>query len=125
MERPPSAPRPASPRAGLYLEVERLTAEFLERAPAAEAPEIERFVRQREELLERIQAAPEGPAAEAESSAAAIRRMLDLDRELLVLLEARKADVRRQLAEVGQRRQPLGVYRGPNPDTSTYLDRTG
>jgi hypothetical protein len=113
-----------SERPGLYLEAERLTAEFLERAPAAEAPEIERFVRQREALLERIQAAPEVSAGEADASAGAIRRMLDLDRKLLALLEARKAEVRRQLAEVTQARRPLAAYRGPDPDTSTFVDRT-
>lgn len=130
MSRPSASLLPGEP-AQLYGQALRLTEELRARLREGDDAGAEAFSRQREALLERIASLgpePGGNQRHPEArrkSAATIERILELDREVLTLLEARKAHLGRELHELGRGRRTLAAYRGPTPLTPAYVDRVG
>ncbi len=128
-----SAAAAAAEEAHLYGEALRLTEEFCARVRAGDESGGEAFCRVREAIFQRISAI--GAAAKPlpgdargieafwRRSSTAIERIMELDREVLTLLEARKAQVGRELAEIGQGRRMLASYRGPSAISPAFLDR--
>lgn len=129
----PSAAAAAAEEARLYGEALRLTEEFCARVRAGDESGGEAFSRVREAIFQRtsaMRAASEplpGAAGGIEAfwrrSTTAIERIMELDREVLTLLEARKAQVGRELAEIGRGRRTLASYRGPVATSPAFLDR--
>jgi uncharacterized protein (DUF2236 family) len=129
----PSVAAALAEQARLYGKALRLTEEFCARVRGGDESGGEAFSRVREAIFQRISAmgaAPEpvpGDAGGIEAfwrqSTTAIERIMELDRELLILLEARKAQVGRELAEIGQGRRMLASYRGPSAISPAFLDR--
>ena len=132
---PPSGMPVTAGQAELYGEAERLTQELCARMRAGDDDADEELVRRREEVLRAIREMsgpsdrPPHAAGElvrySRESAGAIQRMIDLNGELVTLLEDRKVDVRRQLAEISRCRQSLASYRGPAPLSPAFVDRLG
>src|SRR5262245_22060808 len=136
---PPGAVSPAlevaATRADLYREAERLTEHFRARLAQDASADGQEFVRRRDAILERIEALgtppPEAPGEAdqleryATESAAAVSRMIELNQELVAMIEAEKARVRRRLAELGRSRQSLASYQGPTPLSPSYYDQRG
>jgi hypothetical protein len=128
-----SAAAAAAEEAKLYREVLRLTEEFCARVRGGDESGGEAFSQAREAIFQRIsamRAASEplpGDAGGSEAfwrqSTSAIERIMALDREVLRLLEARKAQVGRELAEIGQGRRTLASYHGPTAISPAFLDR--
>lgn len=125
----------AADDARLYAEAARLTEEFCARVRRGDDDGGETFNREREAILGRIRsigAPPEvspGDPGEMErhwaESARAIRRILELDRELIELLEARRVRVREKIDAIQLGRQSLRSYRGPAAMSAAFLDRVG
>jgi hypothetical protein len=118
-------------QAWLYREAERLTEMFCARVRAGDESEAEEFLRRRDEILERIQEAgapleaaddDDDPEQFARESAVVVERIIALNQELVALLEARMAQVRRQLADLGAHRQSLASYRGTAESTPAFVD---
>jgi len=133
-----SQPRAAAPpeeQAQLYRQALRLTEEFCARLRKGDDTGAEAFTREREALLERIGFPDPAVAPDAEAflrfqesrreSVAAIERILELDRELVSLLEERKARVGRELIELVRGRRALAAYRGPTAHSPAFMDRVG
>jgi hypothetical protein len=122
-------------QAWLYREAERLTEAFCARVREGDDARADLFVKKREEILQRIAemgapvGADDGDVDDSDQycreSAAAIERMIELNRELVSLLQARMNDVRRQLADLSVRRRSLTPYRGPALITPAFVDRVG
>ena len=51
--------------------------------------------------------------------------MIELNRELIAVVEAEKAGVRRDLAEIAESRRVLGSYQGPKEESPAFCDRLG
>ena len=83
---------------------------------------LESAMARRAELVAAIAATPVTPA-EVPDIAAAIRRVLDLDVELLAFVEARKVRVRQELAKIGESRTALETYRAAPPTSAAYIER--
>jgi len=129
--------------ARLFAEATRLTEAFHERLRAGDDSGSEAFVERRSEILARLAEldGPEGDATEGpfegdpvDSDAVrscrrqgveSIQRLLELDREVTALLQARLAGLRTHLVALGQRRQALDGYRGRAPISPAYADRIG
>ena len=58
-------------------------------------------------------------------AAAAIERMIQLNRELVAVVEAEKAGVRRDLADITESRRVLESYQGPKEEPPAFCDRLG
>ena len=113
----------------------RLIEEFCARVRRGDDEGGAAFCREREEILGAIAAL--GATAEPDPSdpetaerhradrARAIRRILELDRELIGLLEARKAGVRAEMEDLRRGRRSLGSYRGPVAASPAFVDRLG
>ena len=123
----------ADEKARLYLEAARLTEEFCARVRAGDESGGAAFTKAREAIFQRIAGMAPAPETLADDpgrmelswhqSVAAIERIIELDREVLTLLEGRKAQVGHELAEIGRGRQSLASYRGAAAVTPTFLDR--
>jgi len=128
-----SAAAAAAEQARLYGEALRLTEEFCARVREGDESGGEAFSRVREAIFQRISAmgaAPEPVPGEAggieafwRRSTTAIERIMELDREVLILLEARKTQVGRELAEIGRGRGMLASYRASAAIGPAFLDR--
>jgi hypothetical protein len=115
-------------RARLAREVERVTEALWARVEAGDDAGAEAFVRQREDLLAAITAlAGPGPGERAadhsRECAESMERIAELDRRTVARLEARKSQVRQQLADLGRGRRSLASYRGPAPLAPAFVDR--
>jgi hypothetical protein len=116
-----------------YREALHLTEMFCAQLRAGEEGDGETFARQRDEILAAIPSLLEpsaaGDPAAAErvrsESARTIESILALDREIVARLEARKADVRRELEAIKAGRRSLQSYRGPAPAAPAAVDRLG
>jgi hypothetical protein len=126
-----SRPRDAVPpeeQAQLYGRALRLTEEFCARLRKGDDTGAEAFTREREALLQRIGSGGDESLRHQEwrrKSVAAIERILALDREIVTLLEERKARLGRELLELGRGRRTLAAYRGPSALSPTFVDRMG
>ena len=60
-----------------------------------------------------------------ERSATAIRRIQNLDREIVKVLEAQKAAVREELGQLARGRELHEAYQGAAPTSPVFLDRVG
>ena len=95
----------------------------------------EAFTREREAVLQQIgcpdpAVAPDGDEAlphqeSRRACIAAIERILDRDREIVTLLEERKAGLGRELQELARGRRTLAAYRGPTALSPAFVDRLG
>jgi len=131
----PSVAAPPGEQAQLYRQALRLTEEFCAHLRNGDDTGPETFTREREALLERIglpdlTVAPDGEAflrhqESRRESVAAIERILELDRELVSLLEERKARLGRDLLELVRGRRTLAAYRGPAAYSPAFMDRVG
>jgi len=131
----PSVPPPPEEQARLYGQALRLTQEFCARLRKGDDTGTEAFSCEREALLQRIGSpamviASDGgePFRHEESrrkSVAAIERILELDREIVTLLEERKARLGHELLELARGRRTLAAYRGPTALSPAFVDRTG
>jgi len=131
--KPPSVATALAEQAQLYDKALRLTEEFCSRLRRGDDTDADAFSRDRAAILERIwkfdpASVPgagefDGHEAYRRRSAAAIERLLALDRELLSVLEERKARVGRELAALGHGRRTLAAYRGPTLLSPAFLDR--
>jgi hypothetical protein len=54
-----------------------------------------------------------------------VRRMIDLNAELVTLCASRRDQIRTQIVDNGRRRDSLESYRGPVAVSPVFLDRTG
>ena len=115
-------------------EAARLTEAFCARVRGGDDDGGPAFCRDREAILAAIRAleavAAEGADPEAAvrhrtDRARAIRRILELDRELIGLLDARKARLRVELQGLQQGRRSLHSYRGPAGTSPAVIDRLG
>jgi Flagellar protein FliT len=132
---PPEAAVPAvDAHARLYGQILSVTEELCARLRAGDDASAERLSGERQTLLERVAALGSAlrPATgffrhqdSRRESAAIIERILELDRQLLVLLAERKAQVARELTELGRGRRTLAAYRGPSAQTPHFVDRKG
>lgn len=133
-----SRPRVAAPseeQARLYDQALRLTEAFWARLRIGSDTGAEAFTREREALLQRVgfpdpMVAPDGDESlshheSRRKSVAAIERMLELDRELVRLLEERKARLALELRELIRGRRTLAAYRGPDALGPVFVDRMG
>jgi hypothetical protein len=133
-----SRPRVAAPseeQARLYDQALRLTEAFCGRLRIGNDTGAEAFTREREALLQRVgfpdpAVAPDGDESlshdeSRRKSVAAIERMLELDRELVMLLEERKARLALELRELVRGRRTLAAYRGPSALSPVFMDRMG
>jgi len=131
--KPSSVATALAEQAQLYDKALRLTDDFCSRLRRGDDADADAFSRDRAAILEQIWKfdPPSGPgAAESEGHeayrrgiAAAIERLLALDRELLSVLEERKARVGRELAALGHGRRTLAAYRGPTLLSPVFVDR--
>lgn len=129
-----AAREPAAERARLYEEAVRLTEEFARAALGGDDSGAEEFSRNREAIFEAIDrlgggedaapAASEAPDAAWQRSRAAIQRILELDRELMTCLEARKAGIQAALTALRKVREALHGYKGASRTAPSYVDRT-
>jgi hypothetical protein len=121
--------------ARLFAEATRLTEAFHERLQAGDDSGSEAFVERRSEILARL-AELDGPSEDDLADPDAVRscrrqgvesiqRLLELDREVTALLQARLAGLRTHLLALGQRRQALDGYRGRAPVSPAYADWIG
>jgi hypothetical protein len=115
---------PAGEQARLYREAEGLTEQFRARPSPDDLGAADEIVQRHAAVLEQIQAVGEAGADAAESSAA-IERMLQLNRDLVAVVEAEKAGVRRDLAEITESRRVLGSYQVPKEESPAFCDRLG
>jgi hypothetical protein len=133
-----SRPRVAAPpeeQAQLYGQALRLTEEFCARLRKGDDTGAEAFTREREALLERIGEPDPAVALDGETflrhqqsrrkSVAAIERILELDREIVSLLEERKARLGGELLELVRGRRTLAAYRGPTAHSPAFMDQVG
>jgi hypothetical protein len=118
VDRPPSPARAIT----LYQELVRLGEATAARLRDGDDDGLESAMAQREALLAAISATPV-PPTEAPEISAAIRRVLALDQEMLAFLEARKAQVRHELAKISESRAALESYRGAPPRGAAYVER--
>lgn len=131
---PPHSPVGAE-QARLYAEALRLSEEFHARLAAGEEVDGDRFIRRRQEILARVESAgaansvasEAGPERErhVRESTEALRRMRELDRRIVELLQARMAGIGRELTAISRGRRSLSSYRGPAAVTPAFLDRRG
>lgn len=77
------------------------------------------YLEARETLLGGLGPAP-GPGG-----GPAIRRLLELDRRVLGVLEARRAALREEIRRLTESRRLLAGYRGPAPSGPLFVERTG
>lgn len=103
----------------LYEELERVTAEACVAATKGDGHQLATLVDQREALVELIQ------RVEVPVDAAAVRRILDLDRELLAGIAERRARLRQDLEELARAKRSLTSYAAVPPRSAVYLQRMG
>lgn len=130
---PSSVAAALAEHARLYGKALRLTEEFCARLRGGDDSGGEAFSRDRAAIFEqisRMDRASEAGAGESDThrayrreSAAAIERLLALDRELLTMLEERKDQIGRELAGLGRGRRTLAAYRGSTPLSPAFVDR--
>ena len=123
----------AAREALLYREAVRLTEEFHAHLTAGNDSGQSEFVEQREVVFAQIrdlQASAAAGAAGGEpddehvrESVQALKRIVELNQSILLLLEERKRAVRQQLAELDHGRRALAGYRGPSPTSASFVDR--
>jgi hypothetical protein len=116
--RPPSSPRAAA----LYHELARLSEATCARLRDGDDEILESSIERRDALLTAIAATPVRPA-EAPEIGALIRHALTRERELLALLEARREQVRQEIAQIAEGRAALQSYRGVAPKSAFYFER--
>jgi hypothetical protein len=97
----------------------RLTTDWYERVLAGDDSGAEAFSRRREELLRLAGGAPR------EAEADTIRRILAADRQLLDLLERRRAEIHAELARLAEVRRSLASYGAAPPASPSYVERLG
>jgi hypothetical protein len=111
--------------AALAAGLHRLGADLVDAARRLDDPAVAALAARREGLVAALAATPP-PAGAAGPVVAALREALALDPEVLGLLEARRAALRRALAETVARRRSLASYRCVPPDSDAPLvDRRG
>ena len=115
---------PAGEQARLYREAERLTEQFRARPSPDDLAAADEIVQRHAAVLAQIQALGEADG-DATGSTAVIERVIALHRELVAVVEAEKAGVRRDLAEISESRRVLGSYHGPKELSPTFCDRVG
>jgi len=120
--------------ARLYGQILSVTEELCARLRAGDEASAERLSGERQALLARVTTLGSAlrPATgffrhqdSRRESAAIIERILELDRQLLVLLAERKARIVGELKELGRGRRTLAAYRGPIAQTPHFVDRRG
>ena len=127
-------PSRAAREALLYREAVRLTEQFHADLAAGHETGQAEFVERRETLFAEIRdlqasgATPDAAGGDEDrehvrESIDALKRIVDLNRDILVLLEERKTAIRRQLAELDRGRRTLAGYRGPNATSPAFIDR--
>lgn len=112
----------AGGQAHLYREAEHLTEQFRVRPSPDDLAAADEIVQRHAAVLAQILSEAGGDAAER---TAAIARMIQLNRELIAVVEAEKASVRRDLAEIAESRRVLGSYQGPKEESPAFCDRLG
>jgi hypothetical protein len=117
---------PAGEQGRLYREAEGLTEQFRARPSPDDLAAADEIVERHAAVLAQIlgEADREAPGDAAESTAA-IERMIQLNRNLVAVVEAEKAGVRRDLAEITESRRVLGSYQGPKEQSPAFCDRLG
>ena len=120
---------PAGEQARLCREAERLTEQFRARPSPDDLAAADEIVQRHEAVLAQIQAVGEAgrdaAGGDVTEITAVIEHMLELNRELIAVVEAEKAGVRRDLAEISESRRVLGSYHGPNDVPPAFCDRLG
>jgi hypothetical protein len=120
---------PAGEQARLSREAERLTALFRARPSPDDLAAADEIVQRHGDVLAQIQAVGEAgrdaAGADAAERTATIEHVIELNRELIAVVEAEKAGVRRDLAEISETRRALGSYHGPNDMPPAFCDRLG
>jgi DNA repair ATPase RecN len=119
--------------AALCRELERLAEEASARLGDGDENTLDQYCSNREALVARIAPLPRrlsdagGRAADAAAhrrdAAGALRRVVDLDRDLLTRLEASRAEIHRELSRLSESRRFLASYRGSPKEVSQYVER--
>jgi len=113
---------PADEQAHLYREAERLTEQFRARPSPDDPAAADEIVQRHAAVLAQIQALDQ---AGGDASTAVIERVIALHRDLVAVVEAEKARVRSDLAEITETRRALGSYQGPKEQSPAFCDRLG
>lgn len=116
---------PSPPRAiALYGELVRLGEATVGRLRDGDDAGLASAMDERDALLAAIAGTSVSPF-EAPEIAAAIRRVLALDQEMVALVEGLQAQVKEKLAKVAAGRTALGSYRATPPGSAAYIERLG
>jgi Flagellar protein FliT len=107
----------------LYRELLRLSEEMHAAARSFDGAMLDDLADRREVVISAIGKAT--PPADTEAMMAIIRRVLELDRELLDVLHARRDATRAELDETVSRRRSLQSYRGAPPTDPLFVERIG
>ena len=102
----------------VYEELERVTAEACPLAAGGDLERLALLIEQREALVELIQRV--GVAPDPQS----LERILELDRELVPRLVARRARLRRDLGQLARARASLALYGAAPEPSAVYVQRT-
>lgn len=125
----------AAEEARLYEDLARLMEAFWADVRGGDESRLEEFAGRRERIVDALDALgpiPDLPSVGRdlldnywERSATAIRRIQDLDREIVKVLEAQKAAVREELGQLARGRELHEAYQGAAPTSPVFLDRVG
>jgi hypothetical protein len=116
---------PSPPRAtALYRELVRLGEATVGRLREGDEAGLPSAMDERDALLAAIARTSVSPL-EAPEIAAAIRRVLALDQEMLALIEGLQAQMSQTLAKIAASRAALGSYRAAPPGSAAYIERLG
>ena len=116
---------PSPPRAtALYRELVRLGEATVGRLRDGDDAGLSSAMDERDALLAAIARTSVSPL-EAPEIAAAIRRVLALDEEMLALIDVLQAQVSQKLAKIAASRAALGTYRSAPPASAAYIERMG
>ncbi len=125
----------AAEEARLYEDLARLMEAFWADVRGGDESRMEEFAGRRERIVDALDALgpiPDLPVVGRdlldnywERSATAIRRIQDLDREILRVIEAQKAAVREELGQLARGRELQKGYQGTAPLSPVFVDRVG
>jgi hypothetical protein len=119
-----ATPRSTAATTELYRELARLSEETSARLRDGDESVLEAAMERRRVLLEAIATTAPAPSAIPDVTAA-IEQILSSDRELLAHAETLREALRRELAQLTERRTALQAYRGRGPASAVYVERLG